>query len=70
LKLLKAYRQMDVEALAALRVRPEVEAEVEAAMRAFLTYTLDRSPKSLAFLDEVRADERARAAEHAGAVPG
>jgi hypothetical protein len=51
-------------------VRPEVEAEVEAAMRAFLTYTLDRSPKSLAFLDEVRADERARAAEHAGAVPG
>ncbi|HSO29252.1 MAG TPA: DNA repair protein RecO [Candidatus Sulfomarinibacteraceae bacterium] len=61
LKLLKAYRRMDVEALAALRVRAEVEAEVEAAMRAFLAYTLDRSPRSLAFLDEVRADERARA---------
>ena len=60
LKLLKAYQRMDVEALAALRVRPEVEMEVEGAMRAFLAYTLDRSPKSLAFLDEVRAGERAR----------
>lgn len=60
LKLLKAYRRMDVEALASLRVRPDVEAEVEAAMRAFLGYTLERSPRSLAFLDEVRADERAR----------
>ncbi len=55
LKLLKAYQRMDIEALAALRVRPEVEAEVESAMRAFLAYTLDRSPKSLAFLDEVRS---------------
>ena len=61
LKLLKAYQRMDVEALAALRVRPDVEVEVENAMRAFLAYTLDRAPKSLAFLDEVRADERARA---------
>ena len=61
LKLLKAYQRMDVEALAALRVRPDVEIEVENAMRAFLAYTLDRAPKSLAFLDEVRADERARA---------
>jgi DNA repair protein RecO (recombination protein O) len=60
LKLLKAYRRMDVEAIAALRVRPEAEAEVESAMRAFLAYTLDRSPRSLAFLDEVRAGERAR----------
>jgi NitT/TauT family transport system substrate-binding protein len=60
LKLLKAYQRMDVEALAGLRVRPEVEAEVESAMRAFLSYTLDRSPKSLAFLDEVRAAERSR----------
>jgi DNA repair protein RecO (recombination protein O) len=58
LKLLKAYQRMDVEALAALRVRPDVETEVEGAMRAFLSYTLDRSPKSLAFLDEVRAGER------------
>jgi DNA repair protein RecO (recombination protein O) len=76
LKLLKAYQRMDVEALAALRVRPEVETEVEGAMRAFLSYTLDRSPKSLAFLDEVRsgertrAEERARAAEQAGAGIG
>lgn len=59
LKLLKAYQRMDVEALAALRLRPEVEAEVEAAMRAFLSYTLDRAPRSLAFLDEVRAGQRA-----------
>jgi DNA repair protein RecO (recombination protein O) len=62
LKLLKAYQRMDVEALAALRVRPEVEVEVERAMREFLGYTLDRAPRSLAFLDEVRAGERARAA--------
>jgi DNA repair protein RecO (recombination protein O) len=55
LKLLKAYGRMDAEALAGLRVRPEVEAEVERAMRAFLEYALDRAPKSLAFLDEVRA---------------
>lgn len=55
LKLLKAYGRMDVEALAGLRVAPEVEREVERAMRDFLSYTLDRQPKSLAFLDEVRA---------------
>lgn len=55
LKLLKAYQRMDVESLAALRVAPAVEREVERAMREFLTYTLDRSPRSLAFLDEVRA---------------
>src|SRR3954465_3473205 len=35
LKLLKAYQWMDVEALAALRIRPEVEREVERAMRDF-----------------------------------
>ena len=55
LKLLKAYQRMDVEALAALRVRPAVEREIEAAMREFLAYSLDRKPRSLAFLDEVRA---------------
>jgi DNA repair protein RecO (recombination protein O) len=55
LKLLKAYQRMDVEALAALRVRPAVEREVETAMREFLAYSLDRSPRSLAFLDEVRS---------------
>ena len=55
LKLLKAYQRMDVEAISALRLRPEVEREVEIAMREFLAYSLDRSPRSLAFLDEVRA---------------
>ena len=54
LKLLKAYQRMDVEAIAALRIRPEVEREVEHAMREFLAFSLDRSPRSLAFLDEVR----------------
>ncbi|MBI2776664.1 MAG: DNA repair protein RecO [Chloroflexi bacterium] len=62
LKVLKAYQRMDVEALAALRIRPAVEAEVEGAMRAFLAYSLDRSPRSLAFLDEIRAERRATAA--------
>ena len=54
LKLLKAYQRMDVEGLAELRIRPEVEREVEAAMREFLAYSLERQPRSLAFLDEVR----------------
>ena len=61
LKVLKAYQRMDTEALASLRVRPTVEAEVERAMRAFLEYTLERQPKSLAFLDEVRAAKCERA---------
>ena len=30
--------------------------QVEMAMREFLAYTLDRRPRSLAFLDEVRAE--------------
>jgi DNA repair protein RecO (recombination protein O) len=55
LKLLKAYQRMDVETLAALRIANPVEREVEVAMREFLAYTLDRAPRSLAFLDEVRA---------------
>lgn len=67
LKLLKAYQRQDVEALAELRVRPAVEREVEIAMREFLAYSLDRRPRSLAFLDEVRSNaahrlETARAA--------
>jgi hypothetical protein len=45
-------------ALAGLRVRPETEREVEIAMREFLAFSLDRKPRSLAFLDEVRAEER------------
>jgi DNA repair protein RecO (recombination protein O) len=55
LKLLKALQRMDIAAIAALRVRAETEAEVETAMRAFLGYTMDRTPRSLAFLDEVRS---------------
>jgi DNA repair protein RecO (recombination protein O) len=60
LKLLKAYQRQDVEALAALRVRPEIERAVEIAMREFLAYSLDRKPRSLAFLDEVRNDAAQR----------
>jgi DNA repair protein RecO (recombination protein O) len=55
LKLLKAYQRLDVEALAALRVRPETEREVEIAMREFLAFSLERKPRALSFLDEVRA---------------
>ena len=62
LKLLKAYQRMDVEALAALRLVATVEREVESAMREFLSYTLDRSPRSLAFLDEVRTAPEPRPA--------
>jgi DNA repair protein RecO (recombination protein O) len=54
LKLLKAYRRLDVEALAALRLPPEVEAEVEAAMRRYTRFILEREARSLAFVDEVR----------------
>lgn len=54
LKLLKAYQRQDVEALAALRLGRSVEHEVEAAMRDFLRYTLERDARSLAFLDEIR----------------
>jgi DNA repair protein RecO (recombination protein O) len=54
LKLLKAYQRQDVEALAGLRLAMVTEREVEAAMREFLRYTLDRDARSLAFLDEVR----------------
>jgi DNA repair protein RecO (recombination protein O) len=61
LKLLKAYQRMDVEALSALRVRPEVEREIETAMREFLAYSLERQPRSLAFLDEVRTGHPRRA---------
>ena len=54
LKLLKAYQRMDAEALAGLRLGVEVEAEVEAALREFVRHVLERDPRSLAFLDEVR----------------
>lgn len=54
LKLLKAYRRFDVEALAALRVPAAVESEVESAMRRYTRYVLEREARSLAFVDEVR----------------
>jgi len=54
LKLLKAYRRLDVEAVAALRLPHEVEGEVEAAMRRYTRFILEREARSLAFIDEVR----------------
>jgi len=55
LKLLKAYQRLDIEAIAALRLAPSAEREVEAAMREFIGNALERQARSLAFLDEVRA---------------
>lgn len=55
LKLLRAYRRLDIEAIAALRLPQEVEAEVELVMRRFVRHALEREARSLAFLDEVRA---------------
>jgi DNA repair protein RecO (recombination protein O) len=54
LKLLRAYRRLDVEALAALRLPSAVEGEVEALMRRYTRYVLEREARSLAFVDEVR----------------
>ena len=61
LKLLKAYQRLDVEALAALRLPARTEREVESALRDFLRVSLEREPRSLAFLDEVRGDVSAAA---------
>jgi DNA repair protein RecO (recombination protein O) len=55
LKLLRAYRRLDIEAIAGLRLPDGVEAEAEAALRRYIRYVLERDPRSLAFLDEVRA---------------
>ena len=55
LKLLRAYRRFDIEAIAGLRLPASVEAEVESALRRFIRTVLDREPRSLAFLDEVRS---------------
>ena len=55
LKLLRAYRRLDIEAIAALRLPPDVEAEVERLMRRFLRHVLEREARSLAFLDEIRS---------------
>jgi DNA repair protein RecO (recombination protein O) len=54
LKLLRAYRRLDIEALAALRQPPAVEAEVELLMRRYTRFILEREARSLAFVDEVR----------------
>ena len=48
-------RRLDIEAIAGLRQPPEVEAEVETALRWFIRNVLEREPRSVAFLDEVRA---------------
>ena len=58
LKLLKAYQRLDIEAIAALRLPEAVEREVEGAMRDFMRVALERDPRSLAFLDEVRSRRR------------
>jgi DNA repair protein RecO (recombination protein O) len=60
LKLLKAYQRLDIEAIAALRLAPSTEREVEAAMRDFMRVALERDPRSLAFLDEVRSTAASR----------
>jgi DNA repair protein RecO (recombination protein O) len=58
LKLLRAYRRLDIEAIAGLRLPAGVETEVEVALRRFIRAVLEREPRSLAFLDEVRARRR------------
>jgi DNA repair protein RecO (recombination protein O) len=58
LKLLRAYRRLDIEAIAGLRLPAAVENEVEVALRRFIRAVLEREPRSLAFLDEVRARRR------------
>jgi DNA repair protein RecO (recombination protein O) len=68
LKLLKAYQRLDVEALAGLRLPTAVESEVEVAMRDFIRVALERDPRSLAFLDEVRTAVGERAPD-AGRAP-
>jgi DNA repair protein RecO (recombination protein O) len=58
LKLLRAYRRLDIEAIAGLRLPAAVETEVEVALRRFIRAVLEREARSLAFLDEVRARRR------------
>jgi DNA repair protein RecO (recombination protein O) len=60
LKLLKAYQRQDVEAIAALRLAPETEREVESALRDFIRHALEREARSLAFLDEIRLEPDGR----------
>ena len=60
LKLLKAYQRLDIEAIAALRIAPTVEREVETSLRDFVGNALERQARSLPFLDEVRQAPVAR----------
>jgi DNA repair protein RecO (recombination protein O) len=74
LKLLRAYRRMDIEAIAGLRLPRVVELEAENALRRFIRHVLEREPRSLGFLDEVRARRAlpgalAGSAGAAGGVP-
>lgn len=62
LKLLKAYQRLDAEAIAGLRLSEATEREVEASMRDFMRVALERDPRSLAFLDEVRSRPAGRPA--------
>jgi DNA repair protein RecO (recombination protein O) len=55
LKVLRAYRRLDIEAIAALRLPADVETEVERLMRRFVRHILEREARSLAFLDEIRS---------------
>jgi DNA repair protein RecO (recombination protein O) len=57
LKLLRAYRRLDVEALAGLRLPAETEAEVESLLRRYTRHVLEREARSLAFVDEVRQQD-------------
>jgi DNA repair protein RecO (recombination protein O) len=54
LKLLRAYRRLDIEAIAGLRIPVAIEIEVEDLLRRFIRHVLERDARSLAFLDEVR----------------
>ncbi len=55
LKVLKAYRRMDAEALAGLRLPVVVEAEVERVMGEFVRHVMERDTRSRRFLEEVKA---------------
>jgi len=54
LKVLRAYRRLDIEAIAQLRLSAATEAEVEGALHRYIRNALEREPRSRAFLDEVR----------------
>lgn len=69
LKLLRAYRRLDIEAIAGLRLPAAVEAEVETALRRFIRSVLEREARSLAFLDEVRTRQRQVPVRRTSAAP-